>query len=350
VEAGKVAVRETLRNWSMPAYLVKGRIAGESQMGSMVYLEEGHQYYQSWIDRFFADAQPVEALGRLRAADILRLKGVLAEHDLVLCPVNPLTERLFSSCKWLIVPRFINCAIDLRRPVEEMFYSRNTRETIRKLRKFEYTFKALHSELALEEFFHKMLLPTVRKRHKERAYISNLEDLRRLLENGYILAAYRNSEWVGAELVVCQENKILRAANIGWRNGDEQLMKDRLVPALTYELINRARADGFEFLNLGNSLPFVDDGVLNYKLRWGADLEMPRIRYEDGKLLGVTGFVAAKFNLASEKGRAMLHHNPLLVGHKGRVRAVGWNSPLRREFGCQIDRGVQWIDLRKATL
>ena len=205
----------------------------------------------------------------------------------------------------------------------------------------------MQSEFELEEFFYEMLIPTVTRRHKELAYVSRFEDLKKKLKDGYLLGAYRNSKWVAAELVVREGSKTLRSANIGWRNGDVRLMRDRVSGALTFELINRAKNEGFEFLNLGNSLPFIDDGVLNFKLRWGAEPVMPGAGFESGKSIRARGFVAAHFNLASKCGRAILHHNPVLEKHNGVMRAVGWDFPVRPTFKRLIERGFPWVDLAK---
>lgn len=346
VEVAKVSVMDTVFNWRLPSYLVQGQLAGEGFHGSLVYFGEPHQYL-SWSAMLFVDAKPPKPLGPVRLPDILRLKHGLSKNDLVLCPVNPMTEALFSQWGWFSIPRYVEYVIGLQKPIEVLFQSSNIKNEIKRLRRLKYSFKVLHSELALEEFYNEMLLPTVKKRHKERAYISRFENLKKKFENGYLLAAYRGSEWVGAELVVCQSNKTLRAANIGWRNGDERLMKDHINSALLLELIKRAKTEGFEFLNLGNSNPFVDDGPLNFKLKWEGELDIPRVKYEGRELQGVKGFLAAYINLTSESGRAMLHHNPLLEKHNGGMRAIGWNSTVPPTFKRQIEQGLPWVDLAK---
>lgn len=346
IEAAKVSVMDTVFNWRLPSYLVQGQLAGEGFQGSLVYFGELHQYL-SWSAMLFVDAKPPKPLGPVRLPDILRLKHGLSKHDLVLYPVNPMTEALFSQWGWFNIPRHVEYVIDLQKPIEKICQSQGCRNEIKKLRRFKYCFEVLRNELALEEFYNEMLLPTVKKRHKERAYISRFENLKKKFENGYLLAAYRGSEWVGAELVVCQSNKTLRAANVGWKNGDERLMKDHINSALLLELIKRAKTEGFEFLNLGNSNPFVNDGPLNFKLKWEGELEIPRAKYEGIELQGVKGFLATYINLASESGRAMLHHNPLLEKHNGGMRAVGWDFPVRPNFKRQIEKGLPWVDLAK---
>ena len=79
----------------------------------------------------------------------------------------------------------------------------------------------------------------------------------------------------------------------------------------------------------------------------GGELEIRRAKYEGRELQGVKGFLAAYINLASEGGRAMLHHNPLLEKHNGVIRALGWDFPVRPNFKRQIEKGLPWVDLAK---
>lgn len=346
LELAKFSVRDTILNWSLPSHIVRGKLSGELQEGSLVCFGDPNQY-QTWISKFFVDTEPTSALGLFQLFDILDLRKGLSSYDLALCPVNLLTETFFFYRGWFLIPRLLDCVIDLRKPLEEIFKSRGIKGKIRRLQKLPYTFKVMNGELALEEFFHEMLLPTVANRHKETAYISNLEDLKRKLRNGYLLGAYWNSEWVAGYLVVLESHKTLRAANVGWRNGDARLLKKNVNDALVFELIKRAKRDKFSFLNLGNNLPFVDDGVLNFKIGWGADPVMPGVDIDSGKVHRARGYIAARFNLTSKSGRAMLHHNPLLQKHKKILRVIGWDSPPRPRFRRQIDRGLRWVNLAK---
>jgi hypothetical protein len=203
----------------------------------------------------------------------------------------------------------------------------------------------LRSEAAFHEYFHEMLLPTVNSRHEQLARVSSRDELERVFENGYLLAAYKDTEWVAANLITTTGKREMRSANVGWRGGDERLMKERVVSALVLEMIRRGKDEGFEVLNLGSSNPFVDDGPLNYKLKWGAHMEFPSIGYAEGALHGMRRFLAARFSFHTEAGRAMLQHSPLLEKRHGRLQAIGWRSSLRPDFRHQIDQGLPWVDL-----
>jgi hypothetical protein len=337
---------DIIRNWKLSSKVVTGRISGSRLNASVIYFGDQRQY-RSWIDSFLDNSQTSNELGQFRLPDIARFKHGLSKYDLAICPVNPATEVLFSHQRWRVVPRLIDWVIDLRKPLKEIFQRKNIKKEISRLRSFNYTFRTMKSESALKEFYNEMLIPMVKKRHKEQAFISRFEDLLEKLKNGFLLCAYRKNNWLGAILVVYERNKIVRAANLGWRNGDIRLMRGHIATALHFELIKRMKSEGFEYLNLGNSLPLVDNGVFQYKNRLGFNPMMPGVDLETGKVRRIGGFFAVSFNLASKSGQEILHQNPLMEKHGHDLRAVAWDSQPRHELRRLFDDGTPWIDLKK---
>lgn len=335
---------DTYANWHMPAYRVRGRLLSAESEGSLIYFGQLPQY-KSWTANFFSDNLPAESIGSFSLPAIAGRKGVLSDCDALVCPSNPLTRLLFTARGWFVVPKYVKCLIDLHVPIDQLVRRHAAKDDLRIIRKKNYRFEVLRDDAAFDEFYHEMLVPTIRIRHEERANISTLEALRTVFHQGYLLAAYQGTEWVGANLVVPQTNNKLYWANIGWRDGSKQIMKDRLVSALLYEMIQRGKHEGFKTLDLGSCSPFINDGPLNYKLKWGAQMALPQLGYEDGQLQGLHAYFAARFNLASDGARSMLKHSPILGTHEGRLRAVGWGSKLRPDFKHQVDYGLPWDDL-----
>lgn len=346
VEQVAFCTTDIVRNWTLSSEVVTGRISGSRLNGSVVYFGDQIQY-RSWVDNFLDNSHTSSELGQFRLLDIARFKHGLSKYDLAICPVNPATEVLFSHQRWRVVPRLIDWVIDLRKPLKEIFQRKNIKKEISRLRRFNYTFRTMKSESALEEFYNEMLTPMVQKRHKDQAFVSRFEDLLEKLKNGFLLCAYRKNNWLGAILVVYESNKIVRAANVGWRNGDTRLMRDHIPRALDFELIKRMKSEGFAYLNLGNSLPFVNNGVFQNKSHLGFSPIMPGVDLETGKVRRKGGFFAVYFNLASKSGRAILHQNPLMEKHEHILRAVAWDSQPRHEVRRLFDDGTPWIDLKK---
>ena len=338
-------VAETLAHWRMPAFRVCGRSIDGKNDATLVYLGDLPQY-TTWIARFFSAARPAEPIGSHTLAEIRARRGRLADADVLLCPTTPLARRFFSDRDWLCVPKYVRCLVDLDRPDEQLLNRHAVKDDLRIVRKKGYRFAVLRDDASFDEFYESMLLPTVKLRHEERAHISSRDALRALFHRGHLLAAFCDGQWVGANLLVPVTDDTLSWANIGWRDGSKKLMKDRLVSALLYEMIRRARSAGFSTLDLGSCSPFVDDGPLNYKLKWGARMELPQIGYDHGQLQGLNAYFCVRFDLAaSQAARSLLQASPLLAQSRERLCAVGWDSTVNAAFRHQIDAGLPWIDL-----
>lgn len=338
------SVSNTRAQWRQSAFRIRGRLLAGDERGTLIHCGELPQY-KTWVANLFAESDPPERIGSFSLADIARQRGVLADADAILCPINPLSRMLFPIQSWFIVPKYVECLIDLGLPLEQLVRRHGAKDDLRIIRKKNYRFEIRHDDASFDEFYHDMLVPTASKRHEDRAHISSLEHLRNIFRSGYLLAAYLDDEWVGANLIVPRPGGVVNWANVGWRGGNEQLMKDRVVPALLHEMIVRAQADGFQTLNLGSCAPFVNDGPLNFKLKWGAHLAPPQILYENNQLQGANAYIAAHYRLTATAGRSMLKHAPILDHHGDLLRAIGWQSTLRPDFRHQVEQGLAWIDV-----
>lgn len=348
VDVSTGVVSDTSVNWRRQGYVVKGQLNSSGREGSLIHFGQLPQY-SGWIANLFAECVPGEPIGRFSIWEIAKREGRLAEADVLLCPLNPLTKFVFGKYNWFVVPKQIRCLVDLRQPIENLVRRHGVKDDLRIARKRNFRFDVLKDDAAFDEFYHEMLVPTITLRHENRAQISSLEDMRRRFHSGYLLAAYQSDQWVGASLMIREASKVLNWANVGWRGGSEQLMKDRLVSALMLEMVIRGKGEHFETLDLGSCGPFVNDGPLSYKLKWGATMALPRYCYEDDQLQGLHSYLGAHFNFAREGGRGALMHCPILDEFKGRLRAVGWASTLRPDFKRQVEEGLAWINLAQRS-
>lgn len=349
IDIATLSMQDTLQNWRMPARYVRAPLAGGNGEGTILYIGDRPQY-KSWTQQLFGQPAQTVSLGEFTLFEVLKESQPALAADVTLCPLNPWTIPLFSREGWHIVPLHVLSSINLETPIDVLASNRDAKNELRVIRKHDYQFRELRSDEAFEEFYREMLSPMVARRHHESAFLSSMANLKQQYANeGYLLAAYLDSEWVGANLVLNGTQGTLVSANVGWRDGSDELMKKRVVSALLYELIKRAAEQGFRTLDLGSSNPFANDGPLNYKLKWGASIELPKIEYTGRVLDGARGFIAAKFNLASDAARSMLHNTPFFESHAGNLRAVGWNPAMPAAIQQKIDHGMPLLNLASAS-
>lgn len=348
IDVATTSILDTLQNRYIPAYYVRARLTDGQSEGKVLYLGNLSQY-KSWIHVYFGQSVEPVSIGNLSLFQFLRKNESAPRADVTLCPINPFTKYLLNP-GWHIIPLFVDCIIDLRKPIHELITSKGANHPMRTARRFDYRFEIIKNDNALYEYFHHMLIPSIQNRHEQRAFLSSWENIQHLYQNGTLITAHLNNEWVGAILLVPEYKNRIRIANLGWRNGDIMWLKNGIVPALYHQSILWAQKKEFTEFNLGGSNPFVNDGPLNFKLKWGATMEAPSLSYQNGRIEGIRSFIGVKFNLESPAAQSLLASVPLLEYAEGKLRAICWNAEIPPSFRRQLDLGCEWINLAPTHL
>lgn len=344
LDVATASIQDTLQNWRIPAYHVQTVLPDSGHEGKMLLFGDRPQY-ASWIHRFFGRAVEPTLLGQFSLFQIFHGKSLPQPVDIMLLPFNPFTQFMFERQEWRVMPLYINCHVDLCKPIEDLFRSKAVKEDLRVARRLGYHFDFSSDSNKLEEIFHQMFIPTARSRHEERAFLSNLEELKFNLRNGILITALLDEQSVGAILLAHESAETIRLANMGWRNGDDRWRKKGLVAALFNESFAWAREQGYRAVNLGASNPFANDGPLNFKLKWGAKMAVPEFGYANGRLHGIRSFMGVKLNLASPATQRFLSSTPLIEYKKNKLRVVSWNADVPPLFRRQLEMGIEWNNL-----
>lgn len=332
-------------NRQYPISVRKGQISGEGGLGQIACFGD-LRCYRQWYSRIFDDSTVTEEGTLHTRSSVINLGEGNSEHDLILHPANSLTEQKFEQAGWLLVPQYVNCSIDLKKPLEKILSSRDVKNEMRVIRKLGYSFKVLQSDSALDEFYHEMLLPMETERHGELTDKTDLEFLRKKFQKGFLVAAYLDDKWVGANFMVEEDEGVIRSRHVGWRDGSQELLRQgRIVSALLQEVIRHVQAEGYTKLDLGSSNPFADDGPLIYKLKWGADIELPTVLNSNGELMDAETMMAVHFQVDNPGARSILQRTPVIAKHGNGLRVYGWDTPIRSEFKRQIENGIDWVNL-----
>lgn len=343
VDIFSVSLHDTLRNWHLPAYRVCARLPHGEGEGSILYLGNKPQY-SSWTHKLLGHAEAPAFVGQFSLLQILRGSHPGLRADVTLCPVNPLTSHVFGR-EWHIMPLFVDCLVDLRKPISELITSKGAKDDLRIARRLGYRFEIPRDDAAIHEFFHQMLVPTVKTRHEERAFLSQWANIEHIYKSGVLISAHLEDQWAGAILLALEDAKIVRIANIGWRHGEDQWLKKGIVAALYHQSFIWAQQNGYNLINLGSSNPFANDGPLNFKLKWGATLVAPELKVAHGGVEGAHAFVGARFDLGSSAAQSFLSSTPMLEYSGGVLRAISWNAEIPPLFRRQFNSGLGWVNL-----
>jgi hypothetical protein len=252
------------------AWVLEGHVRGSSSRVKLLY--GGFAEHLAYVKRLVFDGDPQStALGRVTTWTT----GLLAKNhdpDLVMVPAHRLMKKASDSPLRFFLPWWVTgevrTDIDYTRPP----WKARLRDDMRRIRKAGFTYDVSRDPTFLEEYYRTMYLPVVRNAHEDSALPVPLDQLRELLRGGgELFLVLRGSQPVAGEFVFYTGRRVC-VRTIGVKNADPGLIKEGAVAACYYNTIQQVRSKGYDRLDFGGCRPFLHDGLLAYKKKWGLQL------------------------------------------------------------------------------
>jgi hypothetical protein len=261
----------------------------------------------------------MEALGQVRAA---AAPDFDLGADVEFVEVSARKARELARAGWLMLPRWVEFEVDLRRSEAELWDARK-REIVRRIERSGLTLEIARDERALHEFHREMYTPTARERHGAHAFVRRLGYARRAARSGYLAFARSGSERIAGLLLVPRRGGGgVDAWLFGVRGG--AYAESRLAREAVYLYALRWARDqlGARSFGLTASPPLIRHGLLRFKKRWGATAA-PGLRHGTA--------IAARFRAGSAELTTALALEPLIglswnAGETALVAPVPWLS------------------------
>lgn len=183
-------------------------------------------------------------------------------HDAV--PPEAVRAGVFVLPSWLAGELDVAHALSCQRGNDSV------RTDLRNIRRQGFTSRLTRDPGEIERFYHTMYLPYVRQRHGERGFIATLAELERESGHGVelLLIGHGGREVAGA-ILGTHDAQRLDALELGVLGGDRDLVRKGALAAIYYFALQLAAQRGHTRLFLGGSRPFLTDGALRYKSKWG---------------------------------------------------------------------------------
>ena len=229
--------------------------------------------------------------------------------DVEFVEIPALKARRIAGAGWLILPRWVEFEIDLRRTEAELWDSRK-REIVRRIERSGLTLELCRDEQAAREFHRDMYTPTARERHGAQAFVRRLGYVRRAARSGYLVFVRSGgARLAGLLLVPRRGGSGVDAWMFGVRDG--AYAESRLAREAVYLYALRWARDqlGAQTFGLTASPPLLRHGLTRFKKRWGATAA-PGLRHGTA--------IAARFRGGSSELAAALALQPLI--------GLSWNS------------------------
>ncbi len=187
--------------------------------------------------------------------------------NVVIIESNQRTSAFGNYGKSFLMPRWMEMIIDINSSLKKS----RTKEIRRRIRKnsLEYEFRNTRKDFDL--FYYKMYKPLVEKNHRNTVELASYNLFLRKFLNGqlHLLFITRRGEPIAAQLIEKKEDTY-RITAFGIMDGQPEIQKMGVHAALYYYAMNHYAEEGHQYLLCGSSMPIIQDGVTQFKIRLGA--------------------------------------------------------------------------------
>lgn len=301
-----VEVVKSLATYKADALLLSGRERHSGESLKVFYFGLGENL--AYLTELMYDAHETAEVG----LDInpLRAQSWVSRYragvDLVVLDLPWPACGLIPGRGFLALPPWINMVIPLGDTWEAVVgrWARNAKGVdLRRIRKYQLTFRTTDSEAAFHAFYHSLYVPYVRKRFGAAAFIEPEGKIVSIHEFGEIIEVLREDKVIAAGILI-HTGGSLGFPWTGMPVDVDPRTLDGAFAGLYYFIVRLAYERGCEEVNCFTNRPSLSDGVLRYKRKWGARLSGSD-RLNGQILLQPVANTAAV--------RSLLSHNPFVA-------------------------------------
>jgi hypothetical protein len=248
-------------------------VSGKQSPISVAYIGEGDSLaflQHSLFEDGQATCVKLESCYAWRAAS--RAEILADKVDMVIMERNSLLTWTPELGEWHIAPLWLRMRRHFR--VGESWQQvkasmKHQSRNIRYVRSGGYTYRFTNDDADFDFYYRRMYVPITQERHKNRAIISDETYLRSFFRRGALMMALSQGERPVAAQICVVSGTALYLIGLGVLDGDVRWMQDGAASALYYFSIQWAHEQGLRQADWGRCRPFLSDGRLKYKKRWG---------------------------------------------------------------------------------
>ena len=282
------SARGLLGEYRVPAWYLEGAgRTGENRL-SMVFA--GHLESKNYFAHLAFDREYSERfLGATWLWNAWR-SGVRLSSDMVVTHERSASRGSRARDRGFSMPCWIGTETVPERAAKLCRTSENIKSDVRRLTRNGLTYEITRDPAAIAGFYSTMYVPYVQRTHGSRAMVTSWEEYALELERAELMVLKKDGEMIAGNLLVDLGEHRTRTRAVGVKDGDDAYVKMGAVAALYYFEIVHLKDKGCKSLHYGASRPFLKDGVLAFKKKYGAqvvdnDRRIFRVRvarYSDG--------------------------------------------------------------------
>jgi hypothetical protein len=271
-------LKSLVRRPTLPVYSVQGEYDGHPMKAIVADDGSALTYFRNLI---FPGGSETLSVGLTSSVTAPSLAG--SDADLVIVAANQLLLRLYKGHGFRFIPKWIRLFLSVNDHPDEMLEKITgpaagaVRRNVKKMKNSGFEYDLTNDAAWFDRFYYDMYRPYAVARFGDNAAIDRYEKLRDYFEEGSGLVIKQHGEAVGAVILIIRD-RTLYFYRVGMVDGDDSHTRDGASTAMYYYTALLAHSWGCDGVDFGHSRPFLTDGVLRYKLKWG----MSVLNVDDG--------------------------------------------------------------------
>jgi predicted N-acetyltransferase YhbS len=167
---------------------------------------------------------------------------------------------------------WVRTELDLALAMERIRRSDSVKSDLRKVRENNLSCDATTDSQEMDRFYWNMYVPYAQQGFGSKAVYMTHEQFRAGLKNGELLRVHKDGQIVAGMIILYRDTREPQWWVLGMRDGDRGLSRQGVLAALYLYGVQHLKEKGYSRALLGGVRPFLADGVLQYKRKWGARL------------------------------------------------------------------------------
>ena len=307
IKAKLATVKQYIRWYKMERWLISGMEIHSGEKFTILYtgVVQNKNYFAGLV---FGNNYTEEYLGPGHIPDFIGRK----KNKNVDCSMF-VTEGLRTFGKTLLkngfffITGWVNGEIYLTDIFTDIFKNRGIKSDLNRIKKNQLVYEITHDLSAFNQFYYKMYVPLMRKRHRNAAIINTYGQLYNKFKKDDLFLIKKDGMAIAGALV-SRNNKFGRLLAFGVLDGEDDYVHEGVMTALYYFPIKFLHEQGCRRICLGRTRAFLNDGVMFYKKKWGYKVIEEASTGYFVKVIrldpGVTGFLRNNPYITAEKGES----------------------------------------------
>jgi hypothetical protein len=243
------------------------------------------------------------------------LNGPVSPYGMIFVQQQPGARAWYSHERCFVLPSWLAGELNVAQGLDSRRGNDSVKTDLRNIRRNGFTYRITCEPQDIEYFYTTMYLPYIQQTHGDRAFVTSREELgREAGDRLELLLIEQDGKPVAGVYLGMHDQERVDALELGVAGADRNLVRLGALAAIYYYALVYAAEGNYLRLYLGGSRPFLHDGALQYKKKWGLRIV--------GRLQSLPDVLVFQPRLGTAAVRSFLLNNPFVFEQDGVFRAA----------------------------